>query len=306
MEIYFERPVYLLILFIIPFLILIHFITLKTRKKYALLFSNFEAIKKIRGTEIYSKNITLLLLYILVISLISFSLAKTTVEVNTYTDISSYVIAIDSSKSMEATDFSPNRFVAAKNAAKEFIEFLPRETKVGIVSFSGVSLIEKMPTTDKTALKTAIENIELSQIGGTDLIEAVITSSNLLKDEKVKTLIILSDGQFNVGNIDEAIEYANKNKIKIHTIAIGTEQGGETSYGISTLEKKALQALSYETNGKFFFSEDNLKLSRIFSEIKQTKETKVQKNISDELLLVSIFLILLSFILLNTRYRGIP
>ena len=46
------------------------------------------------------------------------------------------VLAIDTSRSMAATDVQPSRFAAARAAAEEFLEQVPEKYRVGIVSFS--------------------------------------------------------------------------------------------------------------------------------------------------------------------------
>ena len=109
--------------------------------------------------------------------------------------------------------------------AKDFVDAIPYEINIGVVSFSGSSYIEQDVSLDKSDIKNAIGNIELSGFGGTDLYEAVITSTNLLENEENKAIVLLSDGQINVGTIGDAIDYANENDVIIHTIAMGTKEG---------------------------------------------------------------------------------
>ena len=49
------------------------------------------------------------------------------------------ILAMDVSRSMQAGDVSPNRISAAQGAAKSFIQELPRNVRVGIVSFAGTA-----------------------------------------------------------------------------------------------------------------------------------------------------------------------
>ena len=59
------------------------------------------------------------------------------------------VLAIDVSRSMEATDVDPNRLDAAKEAASGFVDLLPRGFNTSLVAFAGSSSIITPPTQDR-------------------------------------------------------------------------------------------------------------------------------------------------------------
>src|SRR3989344_5213803 len=110
MEIIFEKPEYLWLLFSLPLLIFTHFSTLKSIRRRAVKFANFAAIQRITGGELLSKNLFLLIIRIFILLLFVFSIAGVTLV---YTGIASnndYVLAIDNSNSMIVEDFKPNRF----------------------------------------------------------------------------------------------------------------------------------------------------------------------------------------------------
>ncbi len=302
----FDRPTYLLLLVFVPLIILVHFITLRKKRTNALMFANFEAIAKIKGVDLLSKNIFVLIATILVLFCLVFSLAGAKVIRSTYSSSSSFVIAIDTSESMEATDFSPTRFEGAKKAALSFVDLTPPGTKIGIISFSGNSFIEQIPSEEKSKVKSAIKNIPLSEIGGTDIGEAIITSSNILASEPAKSLIIISDGRINVGNIQEAIDYAIEKEVIIHSIAIGSEEGGETSYGLSKVDQDSLKAIAYNTEGVFYLVQDQEELEQAFFSIIDLKLKNVSTDLSAELLVVAILLFVIEYVLVNTKYRIIP
>ncbi len=306
MIISFTHEKYLFLLFIIPLLILAHFIALKTRKDNALKFANFEAVAKIKGIDLYSKNIVLLSISILIVVSMVLAVSGLTIQREVPTSSFSFIIAIDSSRSMEAIDVSPNRLEAAKDTAIDFIESSPTGTKIGIVSFSGNSLIEQGLTEDKSLLIPAVEEIVISFVGGTDLYEAISTSANLLNNEESKSIIIFSDGQSNVGDLDKAIAYANSNDIIIHAIGVGTEEGGETAYGISKLEEDSLRSVSYNTQGKFFRVDDRQELLQSLDEIMNLKIKKVSVSLIPHLLILSLILFMLYYVLANTKYRTLP
>lgn len=296
-------PLYLFFLFLIPLFIFIHLVTMKSTRATALKFANFDAIAKIKGVDFISKSIFILVLSILIVLLLSLSLAGTTLHTEIDAASYSFVLALDTSKSMEADDIAPNRMGAAKTAAENFVDFVPLATRVGVISFSGNALIEQDLTDSKILMKQAIRNIEISEIAGSDLAEAVITGTNLLKGDESRAIILLSDGQINVGGIDEIIDYANKNNVVVHTIGIGTEEGGRTSYGFSKLDEDTLKALAFNTGGEFFRAVDEAELDLSFRNGIDRTRRKVSINLSSYLLIAAILLFALEYYLINSRYR---
>ena len=196
----FENPYYLFTLVaIIPLIIFIHFFSLKHTKRRALQFANFEALERVTGTQVLSKNLTML--YIRLAMVILFVLALSGMKFEYYGSATdrAFVLAIDSSASMKATDINPNRLEAAKSAALTFIDTLPEGSKAGVVSFAGTALIERSITDNKEELKDAITNIQINEMGGTDLFSTIITSANLLMDFQLYMISIVSHKNRSIG-----------------------------------------------------------------------------------------------------------
>jgi Ca-activated chloride channel family protein len=76
-------------------------------------------------------------------------------------------MAMDVSLSMRATDVEPNRLVAAQNAAKAFIEELPANVRLGIVSFAGTAAVVQTPTENKADMVAAIDRFQLQRATAT-------------------------------------------------------------------------------------------------------------------------------------------
>ena len=73
------------------------------------------------------------------------------------------ILAMDVSGSMRATDVKPNRMVAAQEAAKAFMASLPRDVKVGIVSFAGTAAVVQAHTRTLESLVAANDRFQLQR-----------------------------------------------------------------------------------------------------------------------------------------------
>ena len=304
MFISFTHPMNLWFFLAIPVLIFLHFYSLKNIRGKSLKFANFDAIARVKGIDIYSKNIFVLIFDILILGLLVLSVSGLVVYKEVSASSFSFVIAIDNSESMSAVDFAPDRFSAAKKTAVDFISNLPFESYVGVISFSGDSKIENSLTKDKQELISSIENIEISSMGGTDIYDAVLNSVNVLRKENNKAIILLSDGQINAGNVRETINYAIDNEVMIHTIGVGTIEGGAVSYGLSKLDENSLKSLSYSTGGQYFEARDINSLENSFDSIIGVTEKVGSINLSFYLIMGVIVLFLLKQFLVGTNRIG--
>jgi len=310
MEVTFLRPLYLTFLISVPFFVLMHFLILQHVKRRALKFANFEVIERATGGQILNKNIILLIIRLCALVLFTFSAAGTIFWYEGKTSNFDFVIALDASSSMLANDFSPNRIEVAKSAAVEFVDKLPPQTRVGFVSFAGTSFVEQQLTTDHGLVKDKIKEAGVKPVGGTDLGEALVTSSNmLLSEEKARAIILLTDGQSNVGTDPEfGAEYANDNQITVFTIGIATLVGGKFSKveAISKLDEDTLKLIAQNTGGKYYRAESKEELQQAYSDISASTEQKISINLQLPLLLAALFLLFVEWGLINTKYRTLP
>lgn len=200
------------------------------------------------------------------------------------------ILCIDVSGSMTAQDFTPNRMEAAKAVAANFVEQRLTD-RIGIVIFSGESFTQCPLTTDKSVLKSAIENIRNGLLeDGTAIGDGLSTSIDRLRTSKSKSkvVILLTDGENNGGLIgpDNAKEIAKAFKVRVYTIGVGTDGYApfpiKTELGVIiqqqkvTIDEKLLKAIAGETGGKYFRAKDNTGLENIYREIDNLEKSKVE------------------------------
>jgi len=307
MEISFLYPKFLALLLLVPFFVFVYFFSIIYNKKKAVLFANFEAMERFYDIEFFSKNFAALYVNLIVLILLIFALAGTAVVFNVDTSAFSYVIAIDTSSSMAADDVFPNRLDAAVEEAKDFIDLLPVGVEVGIVSFSGDAEVLQTLDTSKLKLKMALDAVDYGVIQGTNIYNALIASNKLFDLRQMKSVILISDGQLNVGDAPQIIRYINRNNLIVNTIAVGTEEGGVTEFDtVSKVDEDFLKSLAFNSGGKFFRVKDVGDLDSTFNSLVRETNKEVTIDLSFYLLLLAILLFTILWILYNLRFKVVP
>ena len=98
------------------------------------------------------------------------------------------VLAIDTSDSMAKN----GRFEAAKAAATTFLETVPDDVAVGIVTFDGSVTTALEATTDRASAQSVINGLELSK--GTLLYDGILAAVDLAGQDGQRSILVLSDG----------------------------------------------------------------------------------------------------------------
>ena len=305
MAIIFQNPTYLWALIAIPIIILVHFIAIRYSRARALKFANFLALSRISKQKGVSTNVFVLVLRILILLLIILSLSGTVITYIGQTATIDYILAVDISSSMTQEDFEPNRLEAAKSASLTFVDSLPFESNVGVLSFSGISFIDIVLTNDKGNVKEIIGKIEPQTIGGTDIGNAIVTgTNNLLISDRPRVIVLLTDGRSNVGvPVEIAIDYANKHIVTIHTIGIGERTIRDNAL---TIEEDSLKKIAELTGGKYFYVENSEQLKEIYQSLAEGKEGKRFFELSLFFIIGALVLLLIDWVLINTIYSRIP
>ena len=137
------------------------------------------------------------------------------------------VVAVDTSKSMLATDIAPNRLARAKLAALELMQ-TAKADRLGFVAFAGEAFLECPLTIDDTAFQQSVQALDVNTIpqGGTALAAAIDTTLAAFKEKgNHRALVLFTDGEDNDEGALEAAQRAAKEGLKIFTIGIGSAEG---------------------------------------------------------------------------------
>ncbi len=238
------------------------------------------------------------------------------------------IIALDISSSMLARDFKPDRLEAAKNVAAKFVAGRTSDN-IGVVIFAGESFTAVPMTTDRSLLSNYIKDIKMEMLeDGTAIGDGLATSINRIKDGKAKSksIILLTDGSNNTGNVAPvtAAEIAKKYGIKVYTIGVGRNgmapfpqqnMFGRIEYVNMpvVIDENTLQNIASITGGKYFRATGNNVLSDVFDEIDKLEKTEMDvkhfSHTEDNYMMwawLALCLFFIEIILKNTILRTIP
>ena len=290
----FGQPYYLILLFLLPLLVLWYF-KRGQNQEATIRYSNLDLIPKSVIRSGRMKNLVYILGRIAIMFLIILALAGPRISDTireTKTEIIDILLVIDQSSSMLAQDFKPNRLEAAKEVAKTFIK--DREgDRLGLIVFAGESYIQCPLTRDIGVLLEFTDEIEIidREHDGTAIGMAIANSINRLRESVAnsKTIILLSDGSNNQGELDPitAADLAAKFDIKIYTVAAGTH--GLAPYPVTDawgrqviqkvqvdVDEESLKEIAEITGGRFFRATDNKSLKEVYQEIDELERTEIE------------------------------
>jgi Ca-activated chloride channel family protein len=234
------------------------------------------------------------------------------------------ILAIDRSGSMLATDVSPTRMAAARAAATTFVKGLPKNFKVGLVSFSDQADVVLPPTANHDQAVNALRTLEADN--GTALGDAITRSVDVgLRTLKAKVasngtplvVLLLSDGANTTGDATplEAAAQAAKAKVPVYTVALGTDAGtitttsadGESRIYRVPPDPATLAAVAERTGGKFFEAADATSLQSVYNRIGSQVGTEIeQRELTAVLTGAGAFLLLAGSALSLAWFHRIP
>ena len=258
----FVWPSMLWLLLLLPLLVVLYLWLLKRRRKTTVRLASVSVAKLAMGQGPGWRRHVPPLLMLLALAALLLSIARPTATLTLPLSERTIMLAMDVSGSMRAEDVKPNRLVASQEAAKAFVNNLPREVRVGVVSFAGTAAVVQAPTTSREDVIKAIDRFQLQRgtATGSGIILSLATlfpddgieiqhvtgqrnfpgagSASIAKKEAKPftpvapgsypsaAVIMLTDGQRTTGPDPlDAAKMAAERGIRVYTVGIGTTTG---------------------------------------------------------------------------------
>lgn len=262
-------------------LAVVYVVLQRRRRQYAVRFTNIALLEAVAPKRPGWRRHATAAAFLVALTALVVAFARPTHDEKVPRERATVIVAIDTSLSMMADDVEPSRFVAAKAAAKAFVDQLPKKINVGLVSFDGNARLDVSPTTDRAKVKNAIERLELNE--GTAIGEAIFVSLDAIRQQAVADdsatdviparIVLLSDGKTTVGRPNElGAEAARTAKVPVSTIAFGTDEGEITvpqePFPVPVpVDRGALRDVAEQTGGSFFSATSESELQKVYANI---------------------------------------
>lgn len=253
------------------------------------------------------------------------------------------MMSVDVSGSMRALDLSArNKELTRLDAVKQvFEQFVAGgsgldgrpDDAIGLVAFARYADTRSPLTLDHGNLVTAARQLDFAPQDedgtaiGAGLELAVTRLAEFKPKEKVgRIVILLTDGESNVHDIDEdtAIDDAVKAGVKVYTIGAGTNgiapirvPRGDGSSDLMqmqvSIDETTLRKIADKTGGQYFRATDNASLAKIYGEIDRLERTSIEqeqfteyRQFYGDFIAAGMLLVVLAFALRGTILRRLP
>ena len=294
-------PEFLWLLLVLPACVAAYFLILK-RRNSALRLANLSLLKAAMAKHLQWRRHLPPVLMLLGLGAMIAAIARPAAVVTLPSSHETVVLAIDVSGSMRAHDVEPSRLEAAQAAAREFVAEQPRSTRIGVVAFAGSAALVQPPTTNRSDILAAIQNLQLQNataVGSGLLVslKAIFPEQTFeLADSRMRSaaagassrpdfqpvapgsytaaaIILLSDGQTTAGpDPVEVARLAAARGVRVFTVGVGTE-GGQivTGEGWSMrvrLDEEALKAIADLTRAEYFYAGNASDLKKVYQSLR--------------------------------------
>ncbi len=299
-------PSMLWLLALLPLLVALYLWLLARRRKTTVRLASLAVARQAQGRGPGWRRHLPPLLLLLAFAAMLLATARPTATITLPLAERTIMLAMDVSGSMRAEDVQPNRLVASQVAAKAFVDNLPREVRVGVVSFAGTAAVVQAPTASREDVIAAIDRFQLQR--GTATGSGIILSlATLFPDEGIEiqhvtgqknfpgkpigdkkeakpfkavepgsytsaAIIMLTDGQRTVGPDPlEAAKMAADRGIRVYTVGIGTKEGeviGFEGWSMRVrLDEETLKNVSVLTHGEYFYAGTAEDLKKVYESL---------------------------------------
>jgi Ca-activated chloride channel family protein len=310
----FQWPDFLWSLLVLPALVALYLWLLRRRRRAPVRLSSLALVRQAAGQGPAWRRHVPPALLLAALAVLLAATARPMAVLKLPSQQETIMLAMDVSGSMRAADVQPNRLVASQEAAKAFVQALPRHVRVGVVSFAGTAAVVQPPTHNRTDVAAAIDRFQLQR--GTAIGSGIVLSlATLFPDEGIDlsqitgqrampgeqprkaftpiepgtfgsaAIILLTDGQRTTGpDPMEAAKMAAEHGVRVYTVGIGTKAGeviGFEGWSMRVrLDEDTLKAISSLTRANYFYAGTAEDLKQVYESLSsrlvvEQKETEV-------------------------------
>ena len=242
------------------------------------------------------------------LGLLLFGLALAQPQCGTTTELAKrrgidVVVVLDASKSMLARDVQPSRLERSRLELTALLDELKGD-RVGLVAFAGDAYVQSPLTSDYSAVKLFLRAVDPEQMpqGGSNIGDALLLAMQVLENAdrgaKERVVVLLSDGEDLVGQVDEAVAALKNANVQVLTVGVGSERGepipvynrrgefvdykkdssGETV--ITRMDRAGLTSIAEATGGAFYYQPGGVAMAPVLERIDQMQKSELESRIN--------------------------
>jgi len=285
----FAAPWWLALLLVVAALGMGYLVVLRRRRRDVVRFTNLALLEKVAPRRPgWWRHLPAMAL-IASVATLTVALAGPMAEAKVPRNRATVVLVIDVSLSMKATDVEPTRLAAAQTAAKDFADQLTPGVNLGLVSFAGTAAVLVSPTTDRDAVKRAVDGLRLSEATATG--EAILAALQSIENfsgaiagisadgPPPARIVLMTDGKQTVPGPDgenesrgafTAARMAAEAKVPVSTISFGTDYGSIDIEGEPVpvpADDTSMRVIAQLSGGQFFDAASAAELRQVYAEL---------------------------------------
>jgi Ca-activated chloride channel family protein len=283
----FASPLRLLLIGLPVVLLGAYVLVQRSRRKYALRFTSVDLLASVAPRRPgWQRHVSAALMLLALLALVV-GIAGPIRKERVARQRGTVMLAIDTSRSMSATDVDPTRLAAAEDAARRFVEKLPAGLKVGLLTFDSQARVLASPTLDHAAVLSAINNLSVQ--GGTATGDSIYQSLAAIAalpraaggKQPAAAIVLMSDGTPTIGRngqspqqtVVDATAAAKQAGVPIDSIAFGTPQGTVDVQGELVpvpADPQAMADIAAGSGGKSFTAVNGTQLNAVYDQIRKS------------------------------------
>lgn len=318
----FTWPIVLVGLFLVPIVVLLYIGYDGWRRDSAVDFGNPDLLPNVVDREPGRLRHLPLVILLVALATMIVGVARPHANVKVKREEATVILALDTSRSMGATDVSPTRLDAARAAAKAFVAKVPKKFRIGVVSFGTRAVVGLPPTADRSLVDASLDTLKPGE--GTAIGDGVALSVQL--GQKIrgadgtsppKAVVLISDGAREGGRVspETAAARARAQHVPIYSVLVGTQNGvvhQKLTGGFDQIIRVpaspgTLEQIAKTSGGQFLTAPSTDRLRQVYEDLGSRLGTRTEsREITDWFAAGAAMLLLVGGTLSAFLFRRVP
>ncbi|HET7743117.1 MAG TPA: VWA domain-containing protein [Gaiellaceae bacterium] len=318
----FAWPIALVGLFLVPIVVLLYVGYDGWRRDSAGQFGNPDLLPNVVDREPGRLRHLPLVILLVALAVMIVGVARPHANVKVKREEATVILAMDTSRSMGATDVSPTRLDAARAAAKAFVSKVPGKFRIGVVSFATRAVVGLPPTADRSLVDASLDTLKPGE--GTAIGDGVALSVQL--GQKIreqdgtsppKAVVLISDGAREGGRVSPAAAAARARAqhVPVYSVLVGTQNGvvhAKLTGGFDQIIRVpaspgTLEEIAKTSGGQFFTAPSTDRLRQVYEDLGSRLGTRTEsREITDWFAAGAAALLLVGGALSAFLFRRVP